>query len=110
MSVVSLGITAWLRLRGACCACTLLLALGTLARCTEAVQVGENLVSVDPPDPPDASLPEDESSLPTLAIGGASDGGRGAPDASAGRCLEVTCGGLQACGNCRDDDQDGLVD
>jgi hypothetical protein len=106
MSLLSSG---WLPRRNVLCPCALSLALGVLLRCTEEVQVGENFVSVNTRAPVDASLPPNaESSLPTLVIGSTSDGG--ATHATSGECLQVACGSVQACGNCSDDDRDGLVD
>jgi hypothetical protein len=85
------------------------LVFGALSRCTEEVQVGENTVGVGTPDPQDASLPDEyESSLPSLVTGGASDGGSTVLDA--GACAQIECGEVQECGNCSDDDGDGLAD
>ncbi len=95
------------RPRAPCCAA--LLALAALGwQCTESVQLGENFASVPggagspggaagsgfvdgyPLDPPDGGLP-----VPVPS----------------GVCEPVRCAGMErACGNCRDDDGDGLSD
>ncbi|MEY2934530.1 MAG: hypothetical protein RL033_5279 [Pseudomonadota bacterium] len=93
--------------------CWLLAALGLA--CTESVQLGENYVRL--PTAPDASGVAGASGLG--GVGGIDgypieplpDAGPGAAPVPSSVCAPVSCAGRErACGNCLDDDRDGVVD
>lgn len=72
------------------------LSLGTAFACTDDVEVGADLPAL-----PDASS----------TGGGATPDDSGAADSGAAGCVQVLCeGAALACGDCVDNDQDGLVD
>lgn len=75
--------------------------------CSEAVQVGRNFGAAGSAPAAVGGAP------PELFVDGAAGGAplTPAPPAPAAECVEARCGSvLLACGNCEDDDQDGLAD
>lgn len=80
-------------------------------RCTESVQLGENFASV-----PDASLPGVAGQgglggIDVYPIDPPPDAGLSPAPLPSGTCETARCAGqLRACGNCVDDDGDGLLD
>jgi hypothetical protein len=92
-----------------------LIVAGSPWGCTEEVRLGRVLDDAGVP-PPDTSAGTGGQSPGFPIGGGAGGGGAGAggvaPVIDAGPCVPVTCGGNTplACGNCQDDDGDGLLD
>lgn len=83
------------------------LPLAVLLCCSEAVQVGRNISASGPP-----SAGGEAGMSPVLAGGASAGPDAAAPPRQPYECVVADCGrGTRlACGNCLDDDEDGLVD
>ena len=80
-------------------------------QCTESVQLGENFVGSDP-SVPDSAGSSGLSGIDGYPINAPPDAGNVVPAAvPSGVCEQVSCAGrVRACGNCDDDDGDGVSD
>jgi hypothetical protein len=88
----------------------------SLLACTEAVQLGIDRVGAgvggDAAVAGAAGVAGASGAGPVFPLGGAGGGDAGPrPPIDAGPCVPVACGGAtRQCGNCGDDDADGLID